>query len=412
MVTDSVKKYRDIVAIGLLAAVALEVVLTFALLLKDVDEIYGGSSADTGFAFKSALLTSSFVNPILLLLVAIAVALVVHLGEPSKLARVVTIAALALLGLMILLGLITWVAALTADEVDRFFGSFAGFTLAGKVTGSLAMLGLFLLAAVAVLYVFSALRGLPARVKAQPQDQQQWGGQPGQWGGQPAAGTWGGSQSAPSQHGQAPQGQVGQQAQQAQQAQQGQQSGWGQDPAQWGAAPSAAWGQQQTPSYGEQQTPSYGEQSTYGEHQAYGETPSYGDTQPRGDAQSYGDAQSFGDTQSYGGQQSYGDQQPGGSSWEAPGTTDETSQSPYGTAESGAQGEPSVGQPSGAGQTEPPVQPATDSPATGEPTESYAPDSAGGTTADTAETPSAETSQEEPEQREDPGGWWNPGSQR
>ncbi|WP_421113364.1 hypothetical protein [Solicola sp. PLA-1-18] len=256
--TAQTKKLREPIAIVLLAFVAVQLVLAFALLFKDV-------GLDAGFAETSTLLAARFVDPTLTIIVALAVLLVTHLGEPTKLARPLSLAALVVLGLMLLLGVITFIAALTSDSTEQL-GQFGGLPFAGKLAGTFSILSYWALAIIAAYVTFASFSSLPKPVRAIAPPQQQWGGQPGQ--GNP----WG----QPQQQG----GQQGWGQPQGQHPQQGGQQGWGQPQQQggqqgWGAAAGGAaaggaagaatggWGQPEQQHEPEQQAqpsaPSWGE---------------------------------------------------------------------------------------------------------------------------------------------------------
>jgi hypothetical protein len=265
VVTEATKKIREILAFGLLGVVAVLVANYFALLFKTEQGPFGKGK----FSTMSALELGRFVSPVLVGLVVLAVVLVTHLGEVTKSARNITIAALVLLGVMILLGVVTWIAALTAKNLDFFMGDALG---QGKVTGSIVQLAYLSLAGLAGFFTLTVLSALPAPVKraAQPAgwtsyDPNQFGqAQPGQ------APTWAASADQP-QWGQpaAPQ-QWGQQGEQPQWGQPGEQPQWGQpgEP-QWGQAPAQPqWGQPgEPPQWGQapaQPQPPWGQP---GEHQ-------------------------------------------------------------------------------------------------------------------------------------------------
>jgi hypothetical protein len=231
VLTESTKKLRDPVAFALLAAVALYLIAVIAQLLND----------DLGdFANRAFSLQDAFTSPVWVLVVLAAVALVASSDRPSPQARNVAMAALVLLGLMLALGLITWLVGYAADSDYNDEGF-------GKILHTIVSLARLLVVAAAAALAYYAYKALPAPVRQpKPQQQQQWGQQQGQ------------------------QAQWGQQGQQGQQAQQGQygQPGQGQwaAPAVGGAvaggAPGggAGWGQQepgqQSPSYGGGEQPS------------------------------------------------------------------------------------------------------------------------------------------------------------
>jgi hypothetical protein len=222
VLTESAKKLRDPLALGLLGATALYLVALLSVLLN-------GDLAGK-FANRAAMTQGEFVNPIFVVITVAAVLLVAATSEPSPMARVVVPAALGVQGIMLVFGLITWFAGYGVDLPDNpnavlDIGGFAGITGAGKVVGTFAMLALLAIVGIGAFLTFTIFQGLPAPVRPQ-QQQQQWGQQ--QWGQQ--------------QWGQQPQQQWGQQ--QPQQPQWGQQQQWGAaGGAAGGAAAGQGWGQ-------------------------------------------------------------------------------------------------------------------------------------------------------------------------
>ena len=247
VVTEATKKIREIVAFGLLGVVAVLVVNYFALLFKSEPGPLGKAT----FSTMSALEQSRFVNPVLVGLVVLAVVLVTHLGDLTKAARNITIAALALLGVMVLLGVITWIAALTAKNIDFFVGGALG---QGKVTGSIVQLAYLTLAGLAGFFTFTVLAALPAPVRTSAAQPAGWSGyDPNQYAPGQAPGavppTWAGQQPpGPGQSWAPPaeQQQWAQPAAQPQWGQPGEQPQWAQPAAQppWGQpGEQPQWGQ-------------------------------------------------------------------------------------------------------------------------------------------------------------------------
>ncbi len=251
VVTEATKKIREIVAFGLLGVVAVLVVNYFALLFKSEPGPLGKET----FSTMSALEQASFVSPVLVGLVVLAVVLVTHLGDVTKAARNITIAALALLGVMVLLGVITWIAALTAKNIDFFVGGALG---QGKVTGSIVQLAYLTLAGLAGFFTFTVLSALPAPVKTGAAQPAGWSGyDPNQYPPGQAPGavppTWAGQQPPGPGQSWAPPGEQQQWAQPAAQPQWGQpgeQPQWAQPAAQpqWGQpGEQPQWGQHAEP---------------------------------------------------------------------------------------------------------------------------------------------------------------------
>jgi FtsH-binding integral membrane protein len=197
VVNDVTKKYRDLLAYGLLAVASLALITGLSLIFKSGDDL----GANIGFAEKAALFGSAFESGLIVLPLVGAVFLVTRFGELSRQARIVVLAALALGAVALLFGLITFFAQFGADT-GLIRANFSGIAGAGKTVGVIAGLAQLLFLAVALGYVVTTYRGLPAPVAApMPQwgaGQQGWGqqgwGQPG-WG-QPSWGQpgWGSGQ--------------------------------------------------------------------------------------------------------------------------------------------------------------------------------------------------------------------------
>jgi len=172
---ESAKKLREPIAALLLSAALLYLLVSFFQLVQD----------EGTFSQRALFFQDRFVNPAWVLVLVLAAVLVASGGQGTARARIVTLVAAAVLALMALLGLITWLAGLSVDDDERFFGT-------GKVAGSFLMIAGLTLIGAAILLVLSLFRGLPAPVRqaAQPwaAGAPQWGGQP-PWGGQP---QWGG----------------------------------------------------------------------------------------------------------------------------------------------------------------------------------------------------------------------------
>jgi hypothetical protein len=186
MVTDVVKRLRDVFAFALLGVAALYLLSALVLVFKS-------SQIGEPFSYRAGLYEYLFTVPILLLSLVGAVLLCAAFGEPSRRARIVVLAALAIGGLALLFGLICWATSLGSDglRVGPGFGlaqvKFASLTLA------LAKLGLL---ALIVLFTYSVFSRLPKSVRA---SQQAWG---------PKAGY--GPQQYPGAQPYAPYGQPGQ----------------------------------------------------------------------------------------------------------------------------------------------------------------------------------------------------------
>lgn len=204
MVTDATRKYRDIIAIGLVAVAALYFIAALSMLFRS-DTLFagaGGSFADnaalSGYLFSSVVPVASLV---------LAVLLVTRYGEPAPTTRIVVLAALGIAALDVLFAVISFFAQFGSDLDFGIGGTLGGGTFSGVVLGlaHLALLG------AASLYLYTALRSLPAASPA-PAPAPPWGapgqtgyggwaspgaGQPGA--GQPGLGQAGYGQQSPAQ---------------------------------------------------------------------------------------------------------------------------------------------------------------------------------------------------------------------
>jgi hypothetical protein len=175
MVTDVVKRLRDVFAFALLGVAALYLLSALVLIFKS-------SQIGEPFSYRAGLYEYLFTVPVLLLSLVGAVLLAAAFGEPSRHARVVVLAALAIGGLALLFGLICWVTSLGSNglRVGPGFGiaqvKFASLALA------LAKLGLL---ALILLFAYSVFSRLPRNARA---SQQLWGPQAG-YGPQPYPGA-------------------------------------------------------------------------------------------------------------------------------------------------------------------------------------------------------------------------------
>lgn len=177
MLPESAKKLREPIAALLLGAAALYLIVRFAQLFKD----------NGTFTERALLLQQSFVDPVWIVVVVLAGLLVTTTGERTPRARVIVLVALAILGVMALLAIITWLAGLSSDLEFGLGGN-------GKIAGSFLLFASLAVIAAALLLLYSLFRSLPAPVRQRAP--QQWGGQPQQWGGQQPP-QWGGQPPAP-----------------------------------------------------------------------------------------------------------------------------------------------------------------------------------------------------------------------
>ncbi|MGH3385424.1 MAG: hypothetical protein ACRDO1_12650 [Nocardioidaceae bacterium] len=161
MVLESAKKHRELFAWVLLGYVAANLLVDFvALFLGD------------GFVDNSTGLAASFVSPVAAGAVALAVLLVSAGEAPTGQARTVVGTALGLVAVALLVGLVTWVASLTADSLAT------GTQTALRSLTFLVAAGLLAAAGYLAYLVYAAV---PARVRQQQAPtgpgygQQQWG---------------------------------------------------------------------------------------------------------------------------------------------------------------------------------------------------------------------------------------------
>ena len=211
MVGDAIKKYRDMLAFGLLAVAVLYLISGLSLLFKGEEDSF------LSFSGRSAAIGYLFTHPALIIALATAVALVVGLGQPSGNARAVVVSALVIGGVSLVLGLVTWFAAFGYEGTG-----FGGVFIAGKIVAIFLGLAQLLALSLVLFFAITAFQALPKPVR---QVQQQWAGygqQPQQQWGQPGQQQWG-------QPGQQQWGQPDQQQQ------------WGQQ--QWGQPGQQQWAQ-------------------------------------------------------------------------------------------------------------------------------------------------------------------------
>lgn len=221
MVTEAIKKFRDIFAYGLLAVAALYLISALSLLFKSEDDV------GLGFSGKAAVFGYLFAHPLLVFSLIAAVALAVGFGEASKNARIVILVALGIAAVSLLLGLICWFSSFGADDGDlNSVGLFGGVFGAGKIVGIFLGLAQLLLLGLAAWFAYTALQSLPKTAGS-------------------TTSAWGQSQGYADQ-----QGYGGQQAWGQQGSGYSGQAGWGQQNQGWGAGATAAgataagWGDQ------------------------------------------------------------------------------------------------------------------------------------------------------------------------
>ena len=190
MLTESAKKLRDPLALGLLGVTALYLIASLSVLFNgDLGE----------FSTRAVLTQGNFVNPVMVIITVAAALLVGSADDPTPMARIVVPGALGLQSVMVLFGVITWFAGYGVDtsgpaasmgQLATALVGFGGMAGAGKVVGTILMLGFLGFLGIGAFLTYTIFQGLPAPVR--PQQQQQWGGQ--QWAGQPQQQQWGGQQ--------------------------------------------------------------------------------------------------------------------------------------------------------------------------------------------------------------------------
>lgn len=198
MVTEALRKLRELFAFGLLAVAALYLVSGLSLLLKSGRAGVLGFAGGLDFAGKSAAFGYLFASPVLIVSVAAAVALVAF-GTPAKHARIVAMIGLAIAGVALLLAVIAWLASFA--DTSNGLGLAGGVLGAGKIVGSLLGLAQLLLLALTTWFGFAVFSALPKAARQtsswgqaqgygaqQPYGQPTWEHQDGGYG-QPQA--WG-----------------------------------------------------------------------------------------------------------------------------------------------------------------------------------------------------------------------------
>jgi hypothetical protein len=231
VVSDAIKKNREVFAYGLLGVAALYFISGLSLLFKSGDDLGGA-----GFADKAALFGYVFTHPLSVLALFGAVALVTGWSENSNNAKTIVLVALGIGGISILFAVVCWLSAFGADSSGRLI--FNGVFGAGKVVGIFLGLAQLILLGLVLFYAFTVYQTFPKPARAQHQ-QGQWGQQAG-WGQQQQG--WGQQQGGYDQ-GQPQQG-WGQQQGGYDQGQP--QQGWGQQQGGYDQGqPQQGWGQQQ-----------------------------------------------------------------------------------------------------------------------------------------------------------------------
>lgn len=174
MVTEAIKKVRDIFAYGLLAVAALYLISALSLLFKSEDDV------GLDFSGKAAVFGHMFAHPILVFSLLAAVALAIGFGGESKNARTVVLVALGIAGVALLLRLICWFSGFGADDGSGL-EAFGGVLGAGKIVGILLGLADLLLLGLAAWFAFTALQSLPktSQSTATSWGQQGYAGQQG-----------------------------------------------------------------------------------------------------------------------------------------------------------------------------------------------------------------------------------------
>ncbi len=176
MATDATRRYRDVIAYGLVAVAAVYFVGALAALFRS-----GNGVGSLGFADKAAFSSGLFYALVPVLSLVVAALLVTRLGEVGPSARIVVLVALAIAGLDLLFAVITYLAQFGSD-----FGLGPEAPADKFVRGTLGLAHLLFLG-LACFYLYTALRSLPATAGAA---QRPWGAGTGQpsygQGGQPA----------------------------------------------------------------------------------------------------------------------------------------------------------------------------------------------------------------------------------
>lgn len=282
MVTESLKKSRDILAYGLLAVAALYLISALSLLFKSEDDV------GLDFSGKAAVFGHLFAHPLLVFSLIAALALAVGLGGASKNARTVALIALGIAGVALLLRLICWFSAFGADDGGGA-DAFGGVLGAGKIVGIFLGLADLLLLGLTAWFAYTALQSLPktSQSTASGWGQQQgyagqqgygqpaWGQQGSGYSGQPGWGQQGQGWGAGSGSGATAAGGWGDQSQ-AQAEQQGQPaSAWtgsehGYSGSEQGGYSPAVDPQHPQPSWGQQPAQGWGQQREATQQQSWG----------------------------------------------------------------------------------------------------------------------------------------------
>lgn len=238
---DALQRFREPAAFALIGAAGLQ-------LLAGLVELFGADGTFTMKALIEARGSGFFAGLSIAVLTLVAVLIATRGESPSPQARIIVTAALAVLGVALLFGLVTTLAGLLAGSSGQTYGASVPFAL--KLAGFLYGVSKLAITGIVGFYTFSVFQAMQPKPAAVPGGLQQ-GGYPQypQQGYDP-------QQYAQQQYQQQyPGQQPGYDPQQYQQ-QYGQQPAQPAQPAQPGQAEAGGWTQQ----YGEQQQQQYGQQ--------------------------------------------------------------------------------------------------------------------------------------------------------
>ncbi len=181
MVTDALRRSRQVLAYGLLLVAALYCVAALSLMFKSRSDVR------LDFAGKSAAFGYLFASPVLVFSLFAAVALAGGLNGAVSSARVVALFALVVGGMALALAVLTFLAGVTATE--RPYVPFGGVLGAGRYVGTVLGLAQLLLLALVTWFAFTVFRSTPPLAPSSPSEPQtitgleygksRWGRDPG-----------------------------------------------------------------------------------------------------------------------------------------------------------------------------------------------------------------------------------------
>lgn len=155
MLTEAIRKFRDIFAYGLLGVAALYLISGLSLLFKS-ENLVGP------FSGRAALFGHLFTHPLPVFSLLAAVVLAVGVGSVSENAKLIVTVALGIASAALLFALISWFSAFGVDSAGGFGSeAFGGVLGAGKIVSILLGLAQLLMLGLTAFFAFTVLQSVP-----------------------------------------------------------------------------------------------------------------------------------------------------------------------------------------------------------------------------------------------------------